>query len=106
MTEVMFEVQDFKARRFAEHFEQAPVVEFAAQLAERLRLIVATGDRGKWCHLRAHPCLTHPGAHRAARHSHTFNTTPSGPRARKAKVNGLARNPSGGAPSHELALFH
>src|ERR1700730_6059012 len=106
MAEVMFEVQHFEVRRFAQRFEQTPVVEFAAQLAKRFRLIVTAGNRRKWRELRAHPCLTHPSAHWAAGHGDTFNAGPPGPRTLQTKANRLARNSSGGPTAHQLALLH
>ena len=106
VAKVMFEVQDFEVRRLAQRFEQAAVVEFAAELAKRLRLVIAAGNRSKWRQLRAHPCLTHPGAHGPTGHGHAFHAVPPGPRALQAKANRLARNSRGGAPAHELALLH
>ena len=103
---MMFEVQDFQVRRFAQHFEQAAVVEFAAQFAERLRLIVAAGNRREGRQLRAHPRLAHPRAHRPAGHGHAFHAAPPGPRALQAKADRLARNPGGRAPAHQLAFLH
>src|ERR1035437_4732128 len=103
MAEVMLEVQDAKVRRFTQQMEQAAIVEFAAQLSEGLRLIVATGNGGKRREPRAQPCLTSPRPQRAAGHGDTFDAAPSGPGTLQAIPDRLARNPGGGARANQLA---
>jgi len=64
----MFEIEDAEIRRPAERVQQAPIVEFAAQLAERLGLVVAARDRSERSKPRAQPRLPDPCAQRAAGH--------------------------------------
>ena len=106
MAQMMFEVQHAQVRRFPEHVEQAAVVEFAPQLAERFRLIVAAGNRREGRQLRAHPRLPDPRAQRAAGHGDAFDAAPSGPGALQAKSDRLARNPGGRAPANQFAFLH